>query len=236
MIDFTKISNSEIAILFHFGLGDHIIVNGIVNYLISKNNKITLFIKSNVKNHLVYLYKDKNVNLVEITEESLKDTLTEYEKNNNNKVFKIGFDNVGSIPFNLAFYQLTNLPYSFSYKYFSAPLEPTLENKIYELLVREKNINDFVLVHNESSQGMQNLKINTSLPKIYITKSSDPFGNIFFYKKIIKNAKEIHCLDSSFLHVVERFQTDAKLFFHDIFIASVKLTKNWKYIYYYDRN
>ena len=34
--------------------------------------------------------------------------------------------------------------------------------------------------------------------------------------KVIENAKEIHCLDSSILHLVERTKTNADLFFHNI--------------------
>ena len=60
------------------------------------------------------------------------------------------------------------------------------------------------------------LQSNKNLPKIYIEKETDLYKNIFLYLKVIENASEIHCLDSSFLHLVERVKTNAELFFHNI--------------------
>ena len=37
---------------------------------------------------------------------------------------------------------------------------------------------------------------------------------IFDYKKLIENATEIHCIDSSFKHLVESLNTNATLFYH----------------------
>ena len=92
--------------------------------------------------------------------------------------------------------------------------------------------NEIILVHNESSKGVFNLdKVKLNKP-IYVTKESDKYGNLFYYSQIIKEAKEIHCLDSSFAHLVERTDTKAKLYFHDLFGASIQLAKNWYYITY----
>ena len=61
-------------------------------------------------------------------------------------------------------------------------------------------------MHNQSSYGKVNLRTNEKLPTIFIEKETDLYKNIFLYIKIIENAKEIHCLDSSFLHLVERVE------------------------------
>ena len=54
--------------------------------------------------------------------------------------------------------------------------------------------------------------------------------------KVIENAKEIHCLDSS-ISSVERTKTNADLFFHNIKKrgqrgAEVHLVNNWQIINY----
>ena len=68
--------------------------------------------------------------------------------------------------------------------------------------------------------------------RIFVTKNTDKFKNIFLYNDLIKNAKEIHCVNSSFLHLVERVDTSAKLFFHNIRGGRVFLKNNWKIIKY----
>ena len=149
-------------------------------------------------------------------------------------ILQIGFQKVGKKPFNLAFYSQLKLPYKYSYTHFYYP-----ENKDSELDLKDHLINfystgssEIILVHNESSKGIFNLdKVKFNNP-IYITKESDKYGNLFYYSQIIKEAKEIHCLDSSFAHLVERTDTKARLYFHDLFGASIQLAKNWYYITY----
>jgi hypothetical protein len=86
-------------------------------------------------------------------------------------------------------------------------------NHLMQVYKIEKN---YRLVHRSSSYGQVNLKIDDSLPNIYIEKDSDIFNNIFLYAKLIERAQEIHCIDSSILHLVERVPTEASLFFHPI--------------------
>ena len=44
----------------------------------------------------------------------------------------------------------------------------------------------------------------------------DIFNNIFYYSKLIEHAEEIHCIDSSFLHLVDRSVTTDNLYFHNL--------------------
>ena len=65
----------------------------------------------------------------------------------------------------------------------------------------------------------------------------DLFNNIFYYSKLIELAEEIHCIDSSFLHLVDRSVTTNNLYFHNLknnFTegANLKLLKNWNVIEY----
>ena len=98
--------------------------------------------------------------------------------------------------------------------------------KVYEI---DKN---YILVHRSSSYGQVDLKIDDSLPVIYIEKDSDIFNNVFLYAKLIEGAQEIHCIDSSILHLVERVPTEASLFFHPVKKAGqesekLELYKDW---------
>tara|TARA_X000000368_G_scaffold341918_1_gene280368 strand:+ start:25 stop:789 length:765 start_codon:yes stop_codon:yes gene_type:complete len=242
------ISDNNIGLLLHFGLGDHIILNGLINFLSTRFNEIHLVIEKKLVSNLTYLYEKNKKIIFHIIDNPMEDDRSikfqllnsECEKigqENGINFLRIGFENVQNTPFNLAFYDQVSLPYSYSFKYFSSFDNKEKEESLLLHLKDFYNIDkDFILIHNESSMGPFNLNNIDKDNGIYVTKDSDIYNNLFYYKKAIEEAKEIHCLDSSFLHLVERTDTDATLFFHDLFIASVKLTKNWNYIYYYDKN
>jgi hypothetical protein len=54
--------------------------------------------------------------------------------------------------------------------------------------------------------------IDTPMDLSYIRPIKE--GSILRYVEALKNAEEIHCIDSSFLHLVERVETNGKLFYH----------------------
>ena len=55
---------------------------------------------------------------------------------------------------------------------------------------------------------------------------------MFFYEQIIKEAAEIHCINGSFLHLVERIDTKAKLYYHHLRKNNMYLSKKWKWVTY----
>ena len=149
----------------------------------------------------------------------------------------VGYDKCFT-PFNLSFYEQVGIPYDISLDYFENPADIKKQNELLDHLRKEYNAyGDFQLVHNQSSYGKADLKINPELQTIYVDRSTDVFKNIFIYKKAIEEAKEIHCLDSSFLHLVERTQTDGQIYLHNLktnkhSAANLHLVKNWKKIEY----
>jgi hypothetical protein len=233
--DLEKLKKSSVLLMTHLGLGDQIILNGLVNFLSKKYEKLVLPVQKSNFNTLKYLYSENNqVDIVEFPNDNKLEYIENYRSKNNIEILQIGFQKVGNTPFNISFYNQIGLPYKYSYDYYCAP--SSIEEEAY----LEKHLLDYyntpkdgiVLVHNESSKGIFNLdKVNLKNP-VYITKESDKFNNLLYYSQIIKNSKEIHCLDSSFLHLVERTNTNAKLYFHDLFGASIQLSKNWYYIGY----
>lgn len=46
------------------------------------------------------------------------------------------------------------------------------------------------------------------------------------------NASEIHCINSSFAHLVDRFETNGKRIYHDVRGGRLKFKKRWNYIEY----
>jgi len=226
-----EISSDEITLHHHLGLGDAIICNGIVNYLTKKSVKVNLPVLKNNYNQLSFLYSEnKLVNLIPI-----EDKNEIYKTGNAKQILRVGYEkNYGK--FNKSFYTQLCLPYNHSFKYFCMPVniekEKNLKHHLFDFYGVDK---DFILVHNTSSYGSVDLNLNNDLPAIFVEKKSDIFQNMFLYRALILEAKEIHCIDSSFLHLVERVETNAKLYFHKLkqenqTSEKLELYKNWDVI------
>jgi hypothetical protein len=234
-----KIKTGKFLAYTHLGLGDHIVCNGLLNYFSESFDRIYLPVKSRDINNITYLYKDnQKIEIFKIEHSSEVEDINNFANKNNLIILKVGFKK-RKPPFNLSFYDQFDLPYSYSMSKFSVPKDIKKEENLYQHLREIYKIkNEYQVVHNQSSYGKVSLQTNKQLPTIFIEKETDLYKNIFLYSKIIKNAVEIHCLDSSFLHLVERVQTNANLFFHDIKKdgqkgADVHLVKNWQIINYF---
>ena len=237
--DINKIKTDKFLAYTHLGLGDHIVCNGLLNYFSESFDKIYLPVKSRDINNISYLYKDnQKIEVFKIEHSSEVKDINKFAKKNNLMTLKVGFKKRRP-PFNLSFYDQFGLPYSYSISGFTVPQDIKKEETLYQHLKDIYKVEDrYQVVHNQSSYGKVSLRANKELPTIFIEKDTDLYKNIFLYSKVIKNATEIHCLDSSFLHLVERVKTDAELIFHNIKKdgqrgADVHLVKNWKIVNYF---
>jgi len=228
--------NKEIILYHHLGLGDMIICNGLVNKLSTYFSKINLIVNKSFHDQATYLYSN-NPN-IKIVSEKAKDVnvldsfVESFAKHNSLKILKVGWANSGK-PFYYDFYKIVKLPYNHSYKYFDLPKNPELEEKLKNHLIDIYNVDseDYALVHRDASNKSYHLDIKSS-NLIYIDKKTDIYNNLFLYSKLIKDASEIHCINSSFVHLVDRLDTKGKLFYHDVRGSIIKLKKSWKIIKY----
>ncbi len=231
-----KIQDNRTLVHHHLGLGDNIICNGIVNYL-SKEKKIHCYLP--VKNHyldmLSFLYLgNKNVSLFAVNNESREQDIESYASKNNLEILRVGFEKIKKNNFNTYFYKQLGLPYEYTYKHFNLPedIKKSEKLKIHLFDYFEIKSKDYILVHDESSYENYKLNIESKEDIIYINKESDLFSNIFLYKDLIRNASEIHCINGSFLHLVERVETNAKLYYHHKRKNNMYLSEKWKWITY----
>jgi len=231
-----KVKDNKIVLFPHLGLGDHIIVNGIVNYISNHlKKKIYLPVKDNYIDQISYLYStNQNVDLFEVKNETRNEDVLGFAENNNLKILKIGYEKVKKEPFNTYFYKQLNIPYEHTYDYFSIPTDVPKNEELKKHLLNHYKIgsSNFILIHGESSYEKYDLNISNKLEKIYIDKESDKFNNMFYYEQIIKEAKEIHCVNGSFLHLVERIDTKAKLYYHHLRKNNMYLSKKWEWVTY----
>lgn len=248
-----KFKMSKLLIHHNTGFGDHLICNGLVNFM-SIDSKVYLICNKKNLPSIKYLYTDnKNVQilpllrnnklekyLMKITNFIFRKEYTNSEKLLSKiysillrtQILYIGFDEVNYPEWDKSFYKSVGLDFSIRYDYFELP-----NKKPFEIPDIPK---DFVFIQDTSSQGKYELKIDTTKEKIYLSPSKT--NNFFDNLQYIYDASEIHCIDSSLVHLIESIlpKKRQKIFFHDVERYNQKsipdarfnMRHNWKIVKY----
>tara|TARA_B110000008_G_scaffold237942_1_gene243914 strand:+ start:886 stop:1629 length:744 start_codon:yes stop_codon:yes gene_type:complete len=238
--DYKKYKGQEIIIYPHLGLGDMIICNGLVNKLSNHFSKINLVVNKKFHSQAEYLYSlNSSVNIVSENPEIVND-LDEYVNNlavsKGLKVLRVGQLKTGK-PFYEEFYKSVKLSYKHSYKNFFLPENKNLQKELKKHLIKSYKVDplNYAVVHRDTSIKSYSLRIENK-NQVLVEKSTDIFNNIFLYKDLIRDAKEIHCVNSSFVHLVDRVETNSKLYYHDVRGGIIKLKKKWNIEYYENKD
>tara|TARA_B100000965_G_scaffold346850_1_gene318601 strand:- start:7228 stop:7989 length:762 start_codon:yes stop_codon:yes gene_type:complete len=238
------ISKKSFILHHHLGLGDHITLNGMANYLSEKFEKIYIPSKPNNYSTVKFMFeKNKKVEIFEIGSENEYQDIDTFSNLNKLEILKVGFEKLKSLyKYNESFYTQLDLSYDISFDYFDPNYNPEKNKKLEEHLREYYNCKgEYIILHLEGSTGsfdLNSVQLESKLPKILIEKKSDIFSNIFFYLDVINNAKEVHCINSSIFTLVERIPTKGDLYFHNTKKEdSVKkitvFNKKWKFVDYY---
>jgi hypothetical protein len=240
-----SVKNNEYILYSHLGLGDQIILSGAINKLSSAGHKLHIVSYSKFKTSMDYLYrKNSNIQIFYLPDylnSSLQDhpdidvKVKEYGSLLNIEILKIGYENINKrLPFYEGLYKHLRLNYKISYNNFLLEPDDDLNIDLKNHLFKVNSIENeqFLLIHNEHSTGVKKLKNIPDKKIIYVSKKTDPMGNMFLYQKLIYEASQIHCINSSFIHLVDRLNTPAKLFYHDLIGSTLKLKNQWQIINY----
>lgn len=221
-------------IYHHLGLGDHIICNGLVRNICKNPGNYFLFSKKHNTPSVEFMFSDlKNLKVISVKDDYEIPNVLKLKPGN---LIKIGHENLPFVKsFNKctwdeAFYLQLGVEFKERWEsfYFESDIEK--ENELFSKL--NPNNEPYCLIHNKDSLGTDRIdysKVNPTLLKVFVEKSE----TIFDYKKLIENATEIHCIDSSFKHLVESLKTSGILFYHKNFnfrttsLEEHKTNKNW---------
>ncbi len=195
----------SVYFLGHLGLGDHIIQQGIVN-LLSERFDVHIFAKYHNVKSLAHLCKNRDIVINPVSgDDEVRSFVSKHPK----KTFGVGIygQNWSAIKksgmtFDKYFYHQLGIEFNRTYidiedgdLEYQAPSEP------------------FAFVHDDQSRNLNirpNL-INKDL-KIWRPYKSE---TIFDFLSVIRQAEEIHCIDSSFALMIDRSKdVKAKKFIH----------------------
>ncbi len=223
-----NIKEEEIFIYHHLGLGDNISCHGIVRYHCENYRKVYIFCKEHNYRNVRYMYND--LNNLEIIVADDKDAISYIIKNRINNLLTIGFNKLNEKEnFELQFYNMANLPIEYKYEKFFINRDLKKEKELFNSLNIKEG--EYIFVHD----GGYELKNETINQEEIIIKPNG--GDFFDWIYVIEHAKQIHCIDSSFLCLVDVLDLDnkIKLFNHRYcrnYPDNIKLytKKNWKFI------
>ncbi|HAI37955.1 MAG TPA: hypothetical protein DCM40_07430 [Maribacter sp.] len=224
-----KLSEKEVYIHHHLGLGDHIDCNAIVrNYLKPEYNldRVCVFAKSNYYNLIKYMYRDEpRIVVLEVGKESEHEDIIKFVRTNNihaSRVLRVGHENYPwgkekELGMGCAeiFYKQVGIDYSRRFDDFYFLRDKKEEQRVYDKLNPKDE--EYVFVHDDPSRGfpISDDKIyDLNGGEIKIIKN-DMDENLFHFCKILENAKQIHCMESSIRSLVETLDTKGEFFFHN---------------------
>ena len=204
-------SENKIYIHHHLGLGDHIICNGLVREFAKKFEFVYLFAKKHNFENVVFMYRDlKNLTVIDSDDNQAVNYIL---SNNLQKYYlRIGHENmIRGVNFDESFYKQVEVDFSKRWSSFYFERDLKREMVVYNELINSSS--DYVVIHNTGSDGIDRIdynKIHSRFKKIYLPKE---YG-MFDFIKIFENASEIHCIDSSFIHLINSLGLSNKKFFH----------------------
>ena len=223
-----EVLNGEIMeklfIHHHLGLGDHLDCNGLVRFILEKNptEKVYVFSKSNYYSMIEYMYRDtENIEVIKISKEDEYGDVAKAVKKENGKLVVIGHQHYPGKQAELNqnkncwefFYDQVDIPYNVRYNYFYVERDIAEEERVYNKL--NPNNEPFIFIHEDAARGFtldRSKFLNNNLKVI----ENDVTENIFHFTKILEQAQEIHCMESSFKTLIDFYCKQENLFYHDI--------------------
>jgi hypothetical protein len=223
-------NEQKIIVYHHLGLGDHIICNGIVRHFSEKSSIDLLCKKQNLTNIKLMYSDNPDINVMEVSDDNEARVLCD-----RSQCLRIGFC-TGALFYSdkvwdEMFYTHANLPFEYSWSKFFYPRNNQKENEAFNRLAPFDK--EYAFVHSTGSDNVDCIDYSAINPKLTIIESNRDI-DLFSHRKIIEEAKEIHCINSSFIHLIDRINLKGQLFYHKNFklkpFSDFTLKHNWNII------
>ncbi len=221
----------------HLGLGDFFICNGMLRKIIRDDEEYLIFSHKQNLESLKFMFRDlKNINFISGYQDYATNDNFVYEYILKNKIQKEDIIRITltnkfmSHSFDENFYLSNSIDFNERWNNFKCERDFKRELIFFEKFNLIKK--EYIFVHDDNfrnfnirNEFLKNKKVIRPIPEL--TK------NVFDYLTLIENAKEIHCMDSSFRMMIDSFNFENELFFHTYCRPSKDFAKsklNWKLI------
>lgn len=222
----------NLMVYHHLGLGDHIICNGLVRRLFSDLRPDRIFVPAKRRNYytVASMYLDEpHICIVPV--EGDADVPGLIQREICDELIQVGFSKTRLEDFDVSFYDCVGIPFEARWTDCRVARDAERESGLEEAL-RIGRDEDFILVHDTGSVGRFVLNIDSSRRVVHMPPV--PITNCMLdWCSIAEKAQEVHCIDSSFIHLAQSLNVK-RGFFHDVRPAVTKfsLRKEWTVVHY----
>lgn len=200
-----------VSLFSHTGLGDEILLSGAIVELLKRHGRVRTYCDEKYLSSVRSFYTHYPEVLVTGIKPVGGDRGVPPEfqlRPVEEKVIRTGFyageGTRSDISFPEAFYRQLFVDYGERWK--SCPIEKAAE------AVPQLDTHLEVFVHDDAARGYHIVKGITAKP---VFRPLENGGSILSFVRILRKAKEIHCIDSAFYHLVESLEgISAKLYYH----------------------
>jgi hypothetical protein len=216
---------NEIYLYHHLGLGDHISCHGIVRSYCEHFDKVYLFVKESNYKNVSYMFNDiENISFLIGDDEFAQNYLID-NKIHNMKIIGFNLSNYENLE--VQFYKMAGLSIDCKWSKFHINRDIEKEKEIFNLYGLEEG--NYIFLH----KGDYDIKSEYLESGLKIVEPKE--HGLFDWMYVIENAKEIHCIDSSFICLIDcmDLKDDIKLYNHRYvrdYPEWVKLYTNKKWI------
>ena len=233
----------ELYIHHHLGLGDHFDCNGMVRWILEKQqwDKLYVFAKSNYFSMIEYMYRDTDdIEVVMVDKNNEYEDVKRICSENKADTLVVGHQfypgKQAELLYNKncweLFYDQLRIPYDVRYNYFYFKRDEQEEERVFKKLNPDSE--PYIFIHEDASRGFTLNRDHFLDPNLKVIEN-DVSENIFHFIKIIENAQEVHCMESSFKTLIDFYCKQPNLFYHDMRDNQPlggNSSKNWKVISY----
>ncbi len=229
-----------VYILCHQGLGDHILCNGIYREYAQRYTECVIpVLEKNYGTVNRMLLDVKNIQIVIFNDEFSAFKMEAHS--NMLKIFGYHTLNLGNFGseylvdnskrFDVNFYHQAKLPFNLRWDSFQVKRNLTSEENLFNLLVGANK--DYIFLHDDKVREF--IIDRNLLPKnLFIVEPDEKLKDIFSffdYLKIIENAREIHCIESSFAALIESLEYNIPKYAHRYARPEAKNDPRYEFTY-----
>jgi|TARA_R110000824_G_scaffold301978_2_gene489910 hypothetical protein len=212
-------------IINHLGLGDHIICNALYRHYCDKGNTVIIPVKAHNTQAVQDMFSDKeNAFVLSLNsgspDEEMVSSSVEYASMGYELVrlgnFGSNFLVDQSTRYDHNFYNQAGVDFDERWNSFYAPSNQEREEEVYEFLCDKQ---EYVFLHEDIQRGFivnrhyidKKYKIVSPVSNGLNSENKFRFCD---YRKVIENASEIHCIESSFCALIESLNIGKKRHAH----------------------
>ena len=198
---------NEIYIWHHLGMGDHIACNGLVRKYCEEYDKVHLFVKKHNLSNVKRMLRDlKNIEFISGVGD--QDQFVHQFLDINKTITLKKITNNDKQPFDREMYKSANVLFSDKWNRFFFERDLNREKEVYTNILGLEEDEEYAFVQT----GKGELHLKHGLKEINPGDHMDI--GMFDWGLVIERAKEVHCANSSFIHLIDLAYHIKKGFYH----------------------